>query len=48
MMPTAITAQSGAQIKQSTRISVTGCPVRIVSHASRTQAPSGQTVAPGA
>jgi hypothetical protein len=31
-MPTTITAQSGAQIKQSTRISVSGCGVRILSH----------------
>jgi hypothetical protein len=32
IMPTTITAQNGAQVKQSTRISVSGCPVRIVSH----------------
>jgi hypothetical protein len=32
IMPTTITAQNGAQIKQSTRISVSNCPVRIVSH----------------
>jgi hypothetical protein len=32
IMPTTITAQNGAQIKQSTRISVSGCPVKIVSH----------------
>ncbi len=32
VMPTTITAQSGAVIKQSTRISVSGCPVEIVSH----------------
>jgi hypothetical protein len=32
IMPTVITAQSGAQIKQNTRISVSSCPVRIVSH----------------
>jgi hypothetical protein len=32
IMPTVITAQNGAQIKQSTRISVSNCPVRIVSH----------------
>ncbi len=31
LMPTTITAQSGAQIRQSTRISVTGCSVRILS-----------------
>jgi hypothetical protein len=31
MMPTTITAQSGAQIKQDTRISVSGCGVRILS-----------------
>ena len=31
-MPTTITAQSGAQVKQSTRISVSGCGVRILSH----------------
>jgi hypothetical protein len=30
IMPTTITAQSGAQIKQNTRISVGGCPIRIV------------------
>lgn len=30
LMPTVITAQSGAQIKQSTRISVAGCGVRIL------------------
>ena len=32
VMPTTIVAQSGATIKQSTKISVSGCPVRIVSH----------------
>ncbi len=32
IMPTVITAQSGAQIKQNTRISVSSCPVRIVRH----------------
>ncbi len=32
IMPTVITAQNGAQIKQNTRISVSSCPVRIVSH----------------
>jgi hypothetical protein len=32
IMPTTITAQNGAQIKQSTRIVVTGCGVRIVRH----------------
>jgi len=31
-MPTTITAQSGAQVKQSTRISVSDCGVRILSH----------------
>ena len=31
-MPTTITAQSGAVIKQSTRISVSSCGVRILSH----------------
>jgi hypothetical protein len=31
-MPTTITAQSGAVVKQSTRISVAGCGVRILSH----------------
>jgi hypothetical protein len=31
-MPTTITGQNGAVIKQSTRISVSGCPVEIVSH----------------
>jgi hypothetical protein len=30
LMPTTITAQSGAQIKQNTRILVAGCPVRIL------------------
>jgi hypothetical protein len=30
IMPTVITAQSGAQIKQNTRIAVAGCGVRIV------------------
>jgi hypothetical protein len=30
--PTTIVAQSGAQIKQSTKISVSSCPVQIVSH----------------
>lgn len=32
VMPTTITAQNGAQIRQNTTISVTGCPVRIVRH----------------
>jgi hypothetical protein len=32
LMPTTITAQSGAVIKQSTRITVTGCPVLITRH----------------
>jgi hypothetical protein len=32
LMPTTITAQSGAVIKQSTRITVTGCPVLITKH----------------
>jgi hypothetical protein len=31
-MPTTIVAQNGKQIKQSTTISVTGCPVRIIRH----------------
>ena len=31
-MPTTITAQSGAQVKQNTRISVSGCGVRILSY----------------
>ena len=31
LMPTTITAQSGAQLKQDTRVSVTGCGVRILS-----------------
>jgi hypothetical protein len=31
LMPTTITAQNGAQIKQNTRISVSGCGVRILS-----------------
>ncbi len=31
-MPTTITAQNGKQVKQSTTISVIGCPVRIVRH----------------
>lgn len=31
-MPTTITAQSGAQVKQNTRISVSDCGVRILSH----------------
>ncbi|TMK25806.1 MAG: hypothetical protein E6G62_04110 [Actinobacteria bacterium] len=30
VMPTTITAQSGAQIKQNTKIAVAGCPVRIL------------------
>ena len=30
MMPTVITAQSGAQVKQNTRIAVAGCGIRIV------------------
>jgi hypothetical protein len=30
VMPTIITAQSGAQIKQSTKIAVAGCPVKIL------------------
>ncbi len=30
-MPTTITAQSGAQVKQNTRIAVSGCSVRILS-----------------
>jgi hypothetical protein len=32
LIPTTITAQSGAQVKQNTRISVSGCSVRILSH----------------
>ena len=32
LMPTTITAQSGAQVKQNTRISVSSCGVRILSH----------------
>jgi hypothetical protein len=32
IMPTTMTAQNGSQIKQNTRISVSGCGVRIVSH----------------
>jgi hypothetical protein len=32
VMPTTITAQNGAQLKQSTTISVTNCPVLILSH----------------
>jgi hypothetical protein len=36
-MPTTITAQIGAQIKQDTRISVSNCPVRIVAHRVRGQ-----------
>jgi hypothetical protein len=32
LMPTTITAQSGAQVKQNTRISVSDCGVRILSH----------------
>lgn len=31
-MPTTIVARSGKQLKQSTTISVTGCPVRIIAH----------------
>lgn len=31
-MPTTITAQNGAQIKQSTKISVSGCSLRVLSH----------------
>jgi hypothetical protein len=30
VMPTIITAQSGAQIKQNTKIAVTGCPIKIL------------------
>jgi hypothetical protein len=30
VMPTTITAQSGAQIKQNTKVSVAGCPIKIV------------------
>ncbi|HWD10780.1 MAG TPA: hypothetical protein VG366_02985, partial [Solirubrobacteraceae bacterium] len=32
IMPTTMTAQNGSQIKQNTRIAVSGCGVRIVSH----------------
>jgi hypothetical protein len=32
IMPTTMTAQNGTQIKQNTRIAVSGCGVRIVSH----------------
>ena len=32
LMPTTITAQSGARFKQSTRLAVSGCGVRILSH----------------
>src|SRR4029077_8905876 len=32
LMPTTITAQNGAQIKQNTKIAAKGCGVRIVGH----------------
>jgi hypothetical protein len=32
LIPTTITGQNGAQVKQNTRISVSGCSVRILSH----------------
>jgi hypothetical protein len=35
VMPTTITAQNGKVIKQNTAISVSGCPVTVVSHAAR-------------
>ncbi len=49
IMPTTITAQNGAQIKQSTRISVLGCGVRIVRRrrAGRYVLLTIQTFAPG-
>ena len=48
-MPTTILAQNGKQIKQSTAISVRGCPVRIVRHRVRGNAVylTVQTYAPG-
>ena len=48
-MPTTIVAQNGKQVKQSTTISVSGCPVRILSHRVRGNAVllTVQTYAPG-
>ena len=48
-MPTTIVAQNGKQVKQSTTISVSGCPVRIVKHKVRGNAVflTVQTYAPG-
>lgn len=48
-MPTTIVAQNGKQVKQSTTISVSGCPVRIVRHRVRGNAAyvTVQTYAPG-
>ncbi len=48
-MPTTIVAQNGKQVKQSTTISVSGCPVRIVRHRVRgnTAYLTVQTYAPG-
>jgi hypothetical protein len=48
-MPTTIVAQNGKQIKQSTTISVSGCPVRIVRHKAVGNAVylTVQTYAPG-
>ncbi|HEV3318845.1 MAG TPA: hypothetical protein VG053_03805 [Solirubrobacteraceae bacterium] len=48
-MPTTIVAQNGKQVKQSTTISVTGCPVRIIRHRVRGNAVylTVQTYAPG-
>ncbi len=48
-MPTTLVAQNGKQIKQSTTISVRGCPVRIVKHRIRGNAVylTVQTYAPG-
>jgi hypothetical protein len=48
-MPTTIVAQNGRQIKQSTTISVTGCPLRIVRHRviGATAYLTVQTYAPG-
>lgn len=49
VMPTTIVAQNGKQVKQSTTISVTGCPVRIVRHRviGTTAYLTVQTYAPG-
>jgi hypothetical protein len=48
-MPTTIVAQNGKQVKQSTTISVSGCPVRIVRHkvVGNTVVLTVQTYAPG-